>query len=145
MDEDTLSPLVLRHLTTVLELATAAVNLIEVPEVDTLSQLRHITTIQEDLEVGTVMLLLQAGVPWEMMAAYSGPVTRQSLHRRLSRKVAARIAVPPKRTDRPGLQTEWARLLQSLAAKVQELHAVEANRLSVGIARSLLTQNGPRA
>jgi len=145
MDEDALSPLVLHHLTNVLQLAVAAVNLVETPEADTLTQLRQITTIQEELEVGTVMLLLQAGVPWATMAAYSGPVTRQSLHRRMSRKVAARIKVPPQKTDRPGLQTEWSRLLQSLTAKIQELRAVEPNRLSSRVARSLLAQDpGPR-
>lgn len=144
MDEDTLSPLVLHHLTTVLELAVAAVNLVEVPEADTLTQLRTITAIQQDLEVGTVMLLLQAGVSWETMAAYSGPVTRQSLHRRISRKVAKRTKLASQKTDRPKLQTNWSIQLQSLILKVQELRAEEPHRLSGKVARSLLAQNATR-
>jgi hypothetical protein len=139
VNEDTLSGLVLNHLVTALQLVNAAAELTEVPEPDTLGQLHEITNQCQQLEVGAVMLLLQSGVSWATMAQYSGGVTRQSLHYRLSRKVDERL-VQPKETDGPGLQTQWRRQVQLLVNYARTLSAADPNELSHRIARSLLAR-----
>jgi hypothetical protein len=122
-----------------------------VPEAATLSQLKDIDTMRERLEVGAVMLLQQAGVSWETMAAYSGPVTRQSLHRRMNRKVAERIsskaqeraASKLEKRDGPDLQTDWVRLVEYLRIRITTLEMDRPERISGRIARSLRARAAP--
>jgi hypothetical protein len=136
VNEDALSALVLNHLVTALQLVNAAAALVEVPEPDTLGQLQEITNQCQQLEVGTVMLLLQSGVTWTTMAGYSGGVTRQSLHYRLNRKVDE-LLLPPEKASGPGLQTQWRRQVQLLVNHTRTLSAADPNELSHQIARSL--------
>jgi hypothetical protein len=138
MDEDALSSLVLDHLVKALQLAVATLDLVDAPEPVTLSQLRDIETMCDYLEVGTVMLLQQAGVSWETMARHAGGITRQSLHRRMNRKISERVLFKMENRTKRGLQAEWGRLVELLADRVQELSDAGPERMSVQVSRSIL-------
>src|SRR5438045_5678264 len=99
MDEDALRVVVLAYLVQVLQLASGALSLIDVPEDITLRQLQVLETMVHDLEVGTAALLQMRGVSWGAMARQQG-VTRQSLHRRLSRRLADYLYRPKSRSRR---------------------------------------------
>ena len=140
-EEEKLSALVLDHLVEVLRLTQAAVSLADLPEAAMLDQLEEIMTIWQRLEVSTVLLLTQAGLSWEAMAARSG-VRRQSLHRRLSRKIKSRAdaAASIRKTEGRGLQTEWRNLIELLNDKMRELMETDPTSYSAEIAQALLSQ-----
>ena len=143
MDEDALSSLVLDHLVKGLQLAIAALDLVDAPNPATLSQLKDIETMCDYLEVGTVMLLQQAGVSWETMARYAGGITRQSLHRRMNRKISERVLFKMENRTKRGLQMEWTRLVELLADRVQELSDAGQERMSAQVSRSILEHGSP--
>jgi hypothetical protein len=135
MDEDTLAALVLAHLVEVLRLAVSTVKLVELPDQTALARLSDLGGAQEDLEVSTVMLLHRSGVSWEVMASQLG-VTRQSLHRRMSRRVVRREG---KALNVGGLEDEWRRLLTSLGEELEEMGKMRPRRMASRRARRLLT------
>jgi hypothetical protein len=135
MDEDAVTALVYAHLMETLRLAVNAATLVELPTVITLRRLRELQQVVEDLEVSTVMLLNRTGVSWERMATELG-VTRQSLNRRLSRKVVQLEGSPH---NLNGLEAAWRGLLPSLRAGVDEVLGLEPHQIARGRARRMLS------
>jgi hypothetical protein len=135
MDEDTLAALVLAHLVEVLRLAVSTAKLVELPDQAALGRVSALGDAQEALEVSTVMLLLRSGVSWEAMASQLG-VRRQSLHRRMSRKVVKR---EDKALNVGGLEAEWRHLLTSLGEELEEMGKMRPRRMASRRAHRLLT------
>lgn len=142
MDRDALSALALAHLVNSLLLALGALDVADVPHEDTLRQLQTLEDVRAGLEASTVTLLKQAGVSWEAMAEQLG-VTRQSLHRRLSRKSLHLQGVPQRITGR-GLMTEWDSLIVLLGERVEELKRSGPTQTSMRVADELLARRTRR-
>jgi transposase-like protein len=117
MDDNTFSALVVAHLVEALRLAVGALNLVDVPREATLEQIQALETARQDLEASAVTLLIQSGVTWEALARQLG-VTRQSLHRRLSRRSTALQKAPPTMKQ---LEAEWRDLVGLLAQEFTEV------------------------
>jgi hypothetical protein len=116
MDEDTLTALMVSHLLNALQLAVGAATLVDLPQQSTLERLTRLKEAIADLEISTVMLLNRTGVTWEQMADTLG-VKRQSLNRRLTRKVIQREGT---RLDISRLETEWQTWFTRLRDEVEE-------------------------
>jgi hypothetical protein len=78
--------LVLEHKITVLQVAVRALQHEEVAAEQDLAELGALSDAQQELECSTIACLQSLGVSWDRMAG-STHVTRQSLHRRMSRRV----------------------------------------------------------
>lgn len=135
MDEETLSALALAQLVELLRLALTALELVNTAEPTTLSRVSGLHDQCSELESRTVALLRHADVRWEVLAAELG-VKRQSLHRRLSRKIL-KYMVSPEVTEGPGLAAEWDRLVTQLAATVESVSLTGPRRTSRRVARTL--------
>jgi hypothetical protein len=132
VDDETHEALVAGHLLDALRLVLAALDLVDVPRETTLDQLRALEEARQALEASTVMLLLQAGVTWEAMARQLG-VTRQSLHRRLSRK-STDLQNRPRRMD--WIEYEWTmKVLPTLEGGFKELRSLPLRRTVRGALR----------
>lgn len=142
MDEDTLSASVLDYLVDVLTLAARVLELVDVPEETTLRQIQELVARCGDLEASAVPLILAAGVSWEMMATDLG-VTRQSLHRRLSKKSVGRTERA--HVSGPGLPTQWTVQVGLLGERARSLARSDPERTSGEMARKLLTRAAARS
>ena len=120
MDGTARASLVADHLVNALRLAIAALNLVDTPHERTLEQLEALEAARRTLEASTVTLLLEDGVTWQSMARQLG-VTRQSLHRRLSRKSTDLRAKP---SNIGQLEREWNRLLLFLEQEYKEVSSL---------------------
>lgn len=135
MDEDTMTSLVYSHLLETLQLALAAVILVDLPAASTLKKLMELQQTLEDLEVSTAMLLNRAGVSWDQMATTLG-VRRQSLNRRLSRRVT-RLEGEPQ--NLPSLEADWPVLLSRLSEEVEEIAKMKPRQIAHTRARRMLS------
>jgi hypothetical protein len=135
VDDETHAALVAGHLVDALQLAIAALTLVDVPQETTLDQLQALEAALQALETSTVMLLLQGGVTWESMAKQLG-VTRQSLHRRLSRRTTSLRGRPRKIGQ---LENEWKHLLPLLDEEFKEISS-----LRLGLTGSLTARKALR-
>jgi hypothetical protein len=135
MDEEAVSALVYAHLLETLQLAVNALGLVELPTESSLRRLRELQQAVEDLEVSTVMLLNRTGVSWQDMATTLG-VTRQSLNRRLSRKVVRHESSPQ---NLIGLEAAWHGLLPRLSDGVGEILELEPRQIARLRARRMLS------
>lgn len=142
MDEEARAALVAEHLVDALRLAITALSLVDVPQETTLAQLQALEAAREGLEASTVTLLLQAGVTWESMANQLG-VTRQSLHRRLSRRSTDLQAKPRKIGQ---LEDEWRKtLLPLLDQEFKEVSSLRPRLTGSLTARNALGKEYRRA
>jgi len=136
MDERTLQVIVLRYLTTVLQLALAALDLVDAPEDTTLRHLQALEDMRQELELGTVALLQVSGVTWEAMATQVG-VARQSLHRRVAKRAMNYLYLPKRLGN---LKVEWQIALDGLQGTIQELACAGADGKSLELTRILLAR-----
>lgn len=134
MDTETHAALVAGYLTDALNLAVTALSLVDVPQETTLQQLRALEDARQALEASSVILLLQAGATWESMARQLG-VTRQSLHRRLSRRSSDLQA---KARDMNRLEKEWKRALSFLEQEFEEVRSLRPRLTGSLAARNVL-------
>jgi hypothetical protein len=139
MDEDGLSALVLAHFAEALRLAMGALDLLGVSQDRTLHQLQDLETARQSLEVSTTALLQASGVSWEAMATDLG-VTRQSLHRRLSRKSLAFTASPRSTSV---LEQDCVRLIALLSERIEGLASITPRSGARGVARNLAAGHDP--
>jgi hypothetical protein len=135
MNEDTLAALVFSHLLEALRLTVSTVQLVDLPSQSTLQRLAELQQALGDLEVSTVMLLNHMGVTWEEMATVLG-VKRQSLNRRLSRKVVQREGG---QRDINGLEKEWRAWLSRLSDEIDAMETMKPRQIAHGRARRILS------
>jgi len=135
MDEDALAALVFSHLLEALQLTVSTVQLVDLPTQSTLQRLAELQQALGDLEVSTVMLLNHMGVTWEEMATVLG-VKRQSLNRRLSRKVVQREGG---QRHVNGLEKEWRTWLSRLSDEIEEMGKMKPRQIAHGRARRILS------
>jgi hypothetical protein len=126
MDDETRAALVAGHLVDALQLAITALSLVDVPQDRTLEELQALDAARQALEASSVSLLLQAGVTWASMASQLH-VTRQSLHRRLSRKSMDLQARPRKMRQ---LERDWSNLLPLLEQELKEISSLRLRHAS---------------
>lgn len=146
MDEDTLSALLLAHLVETLQLAISALALVDVPQKITLEQLQALESAHQSLEASTVMLLQRSGATWEEMAKQLG-VTRQSLHRRLSRRS---VDLERRAQDISSLEQQWKQRVKLLGQEFEEVSGMkprwaarrEAHRILDGSTKSRPVRQG---
>jgi hypothetical protein len=134
-DDEILSALALAQLVELLRLGLSALQIVDGAEPTSLSDVRGLQDQCTELEIRTVALLREAGVPWEALAAELG-VARQSLHRRLNRKIK-KYKASPVVTEGRGLVSEWERLTSSLSTTLEALRSVGPRRISARAARTL--------
>jgi hypothetical protein len=134
VDEDALAALIYSHLLETLQLALRATVMIEPPTENTLRELRELQQAVEDVEVSTAMLLNRSGVSWEQMAMILG-VKRQSLNRRLSRKV---VQLEGSRPTISSLERDWAAALSGLKNEVESLTKSKSRQTAYIRAREIL-------
>jgi len=100
------------------ELAYTALSLTTEPDLLHAEALRRSKELLEALEVTTTALLTSKGESWQRIAKELDGVTRQSFHRRLSRKVAALRASDPNyiplAPSPPGLAEAYRRHVSKL-------------------------------
>lgn len=135
MDEDALTALVFSHLLDALQVAVSTVQLVDLPTQSTLQRLVELQQALGDLEVSTAMLLNRMGVTWEEMAAVLG-VKRQSLNRRLSRKVVQREGT---QRNIGALEREWLTWLRRLSDEVEETERMKPRQIAHRRARRILS------
>jgi hypothetical protein len=135
VDEDTLTALVYTHLLETLSVALNAMAMIEPPTENTLRELIELRQKIEEVEVSTAMLLNRSGVSWERMATILG-VKRQSLNRRLSRKVV-NFEGTPRIVGR--IEKDWAAYLAGLQGEVESLMRSKPRETARTHARQILT------
>jgi hypothetical protein len=108
--------LVLEHKITVLQIAVRALQHDEVAVEQDLAELGALFDALQELECSTIACLQSSGVSWDRMAGVTH-VTRQSLHRRMSRRVDKWTR------DRTGLKRSPERELQRLTDQLVKLTA----------------------
>jgi hypothetical protein len=135
MDEDDLAALVFSHLLEALQVAVSTVQLVDLPTQSTLRRLVELQQALGDLEVSTVMLLNRMGVTWEEMATVLG-VRRQSLNRRLSRRVVQHEGVE---LSISGLEKEWLTWLKRLGEEIEETENMKPRQIAHRRARRILS------
>lgn len=115
------------HVAVACDLALRALELTGYLDLDAATSLQQMKLLLAGLEVTTTQLLLQEEHSWNDVAAELGGVTRQSLHRRLSRRInalmdsnAGRVPI----TDAEQLRIpdeEWVQTLRSIEALVTQV------------------------
>jgi hypothetical protein len=114
------------------ELAHVALSLTAEPGLEHAEALKRIKTLVEILEVTTTALLTSNGISWEQIGSQLDGVTRQSFHRRLSRKVVALMDADPgvmPLSTGPGV--DGARVVVRRLHWVKQLERIEAELRAV--------------
>ena len=113
------------------ELAGQALTLTDDPSMDHIVALSRIRQLVEVLESTATYLLLQKGFTWEVLGAQLDGVSRQSFHRRLSRRIDKLLSLPAEQVqyqeNRAGREItsvltsgSWVNQLQDIAQLISD-------------------------